>query len=106
MNHKFTAPVTIWISEYSDHDADSLQAASSAVGLVIYAENINLGAGYTKVGSGELRITMASKDQITAGKVYALREMLENDRAESQQRQNTLVRKINELLAITNEVEA
>lgn len=102
MSHTFKAPVSVWISQYSLHDADSLQQTTSMEGMTIGDVDENLsGLKYTKVGFGTVEITIASKDEIIAGKVEALRAELQKDRADSQARQNALMRKISELEALT-----
>ena len=103
MNHTFTAPATIWLSDYSLHDADTLQKAADINGITVFEPNFHPGAGYTRVGSGEITLTIASKDEIMAGKVEALRAELAKDRANSQLRQNALIRKIGELEALCYE---
>lgn len=101
----FKAPVGIWISQYSTHDAASLQIADSLNGLVVWSADVaeSVFVGYTKVGTGEVTVTIAGVDEIVLGKVQALRKELEQDRADSQMRQNALVRKISELEALTYE---
>lgn len=101
----FKAPVGIWINPYSQHDARSLQSADSVTGLVIWSTDMDESApeGYTKVGTGEITVTIASADVIVQGKVEALRKELEQDRADSQARQNAPIRKISELEALTYE---
>ena len=106
MKHTFTAPVSVWINQYSQHDAVSLQSANSVTGLVIWGPEFPATEGYTRVGSGEVTITIASKDEIITGKVESLRSELAKDRAESQARQNALIRKISELEALTYEPSA
>ena len=102
----FTAPVSIWLSQYSLHDADTLQKATDINGITVFEPNFNPGAGYTRVGFGEVTITIATKDEIMAGKVEALRDELAKDRANSQLRQNALIRKIGELEALSYEPAA
>ena len=102
MAHTFKAPVSVWISEYSHHNADSLQEAGSIRDLSVFSADEDWSdMKYTRVGFGTVEVTVASKDQIVQGKVEALRAALEKDRAESQARQNALVRKISELEALT-----
>ena len=101
----FTAPVSIWISKSSDHDATSLQTTTDLTGLSIWPgdESVMSKYGYTKVGTGEVTVTIAGADEIVQGKVRALRKELEQDRADSRMRQNVLIRKISELEALTYE---
>jgi len=102
MAHTFKAPVSVWISEYSHHDAYSLQEADSLKGISIHGVDDDWSdMNYTRVGFGTVEVTIASKDQIVQGKVEALRAALEKDRAESQLRQNALMKKISELEALT-----
>lgn len=102
MAHTFKAPVSVWISEFSQHDADSLQRADSVEGMVVWEGDYEArGKDYTRVGFGTVEITIASKDQIVQCKVEQLRAQLQADRAESQKRQNALMKKISELEALT-----
>jgi hypothetical protein len=104
MKHTFTAPVTIWITKYSDHDADSLQSVDSASDMSILDPRHDFSdSGYTKVGEGTLTCEIYSRDEIITGKAGALRAELANDRAQSQKRQNALMQKISELEALTYE---
>ncbi len=104
MSHQFTTPVSVWISQYGSHDADTLQTATDATGLVINDASTDWSSlGYTRVGFGEATITIASKVEILNGKVDTLRAELAKDRADSQVRQNALIRKISELEALTYE---
>ena len=107
MAHTFKAPISVWISQYSHHDADSLQSADNVSDLTLLDPPYDFSnSGYTRVGIGEITITMATKDQIITGKVESLRAELERDRADSQVRQNALIRKIGELEALTYEPSA
>ena len=101
MAHTFKAPVSVWIGEYSHHDAGSLQEVDSVKGLVIWPEGDEGFEGYSRVGFGTVEVTIASKDDIICGKVEALRAALAQDRAESQLRQNKLMKQISELEALT-----
>lgn len=102
MKHTFTAPVNVWIGQYSGHDADSLQTIDNISDVSLLDPSFDFSdSGYTKVGTGTVTVEIASKDEIVAGKVGALRAELERDRADSQVRQNALIRKIGELEALT-----
>ena len=106
MAHTFKAPVSVWINQYSSHDAESLQHVKDARNLIVWADGYEPPKDYTRVGFGTVEITIASKDEIIQGKVETLRAQLEQDRADSQQRQNALIRKISELEALTFDAEA
>jgi len=106
MAHTFKAPVSVWISQYSSHDAESLQHVKDARNLIVWADGYEPPKDYTRVGFGTVEITIASQDEIITGKVEALRAELAKDRADSQQRQNALIRKISELESLTYEVPA
>lgn len=102
MKHTFTAPINVWIGQYSGHDGDSLQTVDDVSGLVVWEVGYEPSSpGYTKVGTGTVTVEIASRDEIITGKVGALRAELERDRADSQVRQNALIRKIGELEALT-----
>ena len=101
----FKAPVGIWINPYSQHDARSLQIINNVDDLVIWGTEMDrfARANHTKIGVGEVTVTIAGVDEIVSGKVQALRKELEQDHADSQMRQNALIRKISELEALTYE---
>lgn len=101
MAHTFKAPVSVWLSQYSRHDVKSLQRADNIRDLTIWEGDYEGVSGYTRVGTGEVTITMNEPDQIIGSKVESLRAELAKDRADSQMRQNALIRKISELEALT-----
>lgn len=102
MKHTFTAPINVWISQYSRHDADSLQTVDNVRDVSLLDPGFDFSdSGYTKIGTGTVTVEIASRDEIITDKVGALRAELERDRADSQVRQNTLIRKISELEALT-----
>lgn len=101
MKNTFTAPVAVYISQHSHHDAISLQEVKDTHSLCIWPASMEQIAGYTKVGTGSVTVTIDSPDNILAGKVGALRAELAKDRIESQARQNALIDKINKLEALT-----
>jgi hypothetical protein len=104
MKHAFTAPVVVWIGPHSPHDNASLQTIESIKGLTLTDPGDDWSSmKYTKVGVGEVTITMDEPDQIIGGKVDSLRAELAKDRADSQVRQNALIRKISELESLTYE---
>lgn len=99
----FKATASIYLSPYSSMDADDLQTADSLRSLTVWESAYDAPKDYTLVGSAEVTVTIASRDQIMNNKVDSLRAELERDRADSQQRQNALIRKISELEALTYE---
>lgn len=107
MAHTFTAPVTAWISKHSALNAADLQETTDLNGITVWPEANDMSAyGYTKIGRGSVTLTIDGADKITAYRVSLLRAELEKDRADSQVRQNALIRKISELEALTYEVAA
>lgn len=102
----FKTTAGVWLSPYSVMDADDLQKATDISGVHLWEEGYVPGNDYTLVGHAEVTITIAKRETIIAGKADALRAELEKDRADSQVRQNALIRKISELEALTYEVAA
>ena len=62
--------------------------------------------GWTRVGTAEVIVTLDDCKTVTANQVAILQSQLKEMRAEHQQAQNRLTKRINELLAIENEVAA
>ena len=102
----FKTTAGVWLSPYSSADADSLQRATDLSDVHIWEEGYGPGKDYTLVGHAEVTVTIAKRETIIAGKADALRAELAKDRADSQQRQNALIRKISELEALTFDAEA
>ena len=61
--------------------------------------------GWTRVGTAEVSITLDDCKTDTANQVAILQSLLKEMRAEHQQAQNRLTKRINELLAIENEAQ-
>ncbi len=69
-------------------------------------QNIDMSRnGWTRVGTAEVIINLDDCKTVTANQVAILQSQLKEMRAEHQQAQNRLTKRINELLAIENEAQ-
>ena len=69
-------------------------------------QNIDMSRdGWTRVGTAGVSITLDDCKTCTANQVAILQSQLKEMRAEHQQAQNRLTKRINELLAIENEAQ-
>ena len=62
-------------------------------------------SGWTRVGTADVIINLDDCKTVTANQVAILQSQLKEMRAEHQQAQNRLTKRINELLAIENEAQ-
>ena len=73
---------------------------------LLYFQNADMSSyGWTRVGTAEVIITLDDRKTVTANQVAILQSQLKEMRAEHQQAQNRLMKQIQELLAIDNEVQ-
>ena len=73
---------------------------------LLYFQNADMSSyGWTRVGTAEVIITLDDCKTVTANQVAILQSQLKEMRAEHQQAQNRLTKRIQELLAIDNEVQ-
>lgn len=63
------------------------------------------GQGYVQVGTAKVEISFMQRDDITSGAVVALRKQQTAVLAEAQKQATEIEKKIQSLLAITNEVQ-
>lgn len=108
------APVTIsatvgaWLSP-TYTPADLLDAINNEkrkdrlVGQVIAYSNNKMDehCNWTRVGTAEITVTLVSRDEVVSEAVKALQKQLEEERAESMQRQNAILDRISKLSALT-----
>ena len=107
MSKQAKGTVNVWLSSSactapSDlHKLDDERLIAS-----VQFQNIDMSRdGWTRVGTAEVIITLDDCKTVTANQVAILQSQLKEMRAEHQQAQNRLMKQINELLAIDNEVQ-
>lgn len=72
----------------------------------VFFQNIDMSPfGWTRVGTADVIINLDDCKTVTANQVAILQSQLKEMRAEHQQAQNRLTKRINELLAIENEAQ-
>ena len=107
MSKQAKGTVNVWLSSNaytkpSDlHKLDDERLVAS-----VQFQNIDMSRdGWTRVGTAEVSITLDDCKKGTANQVATLQSQLKEMRAEHQQAQNRLTKRINELLAIENEAQ-
>ena len=107
MSKQAKGTVNVWLSpsactKPSDlHKLDDERLVAS-----VQFQNIDMSRdGWTRVGTAEVIITLDDCKTATANQVAILQSQLKEMRAEHQQAQNRLTKRINELLAIENEAQ-
>ena len=107
MSKQAKGTVTVWLSSGSYTKPSNLHKLDDKelVGSVQF-QNIDMSRdGWTRVGTAEVIITLDDCKTVTANQVAILQSQLKEMRAEHQQAQNRLTKRINELLAIENEAQ-
>ena len=107
MSKQAKGTVNVWLpsgayTKLSDlHKLDDKELVGS-----VQFQNIDMSRdGWTRVGTAEVIITLDDCKTVTANQVVILQSQLKEMRAEHQQAQNRLLKQIQELLAIDNEVQ-
>ena len=107
MSKQAKGTVNVWLpsgayTKPSDlHKLDDERLVAS-----VHFQNIDMSRnGWTRVGTAEVIITLDDCTTCTANQVAILQSQLKEMRAEHQQAQNRLTKRINELLAIDTEVQ-
>lgn len=104
MSKQIKGTVPMWLyGRYTTADLDRMNP-DAAFNVMVMASGDMTTVGWTKVGMAEITVTLDNPAEVNAKQVAALRKKLTEMRAEHQQAQNLLTQRINELLAIDNEV--
>lgn len=103
MNTQAKGTVKVWFASEWYGPADVRRDPDGAVDRLYFTNTDMSPSGWVHGGNAEVVITFFDEKQIQSEKVQALRTQLEQDRADSQIRQNALIRKISELEALTYE---
>lgn len=77
-----------------------------AVGFLGYSNSDMSTHGWTCIGTAEITITLVDQNQMVANKVEALRKEITKTRADAEMKARGLEEKVQQLLAITNEVKS
>lgn len=94
-----------WITGDYYGPAEIARDGPKAVAHLGYSDNDMSSHGWTCIGEAEITLRMVSDDEIISNKVTALRKEIQTVRADAEAKATQLERKVQELLAITNEVQ-
>ena len=99
--------VNVWLSSGSYTKPSELHKLDDKELVdLLHFQNADMSSyGWTRVGTAEVIITLDDCKTVTANQVAMLQSQLKEMRAEHQQAQNRLTKRIQELLAIDNEVQ-
>lgn len=98
--------LNVWLT--GDHyEHDDLQREPDRLVRILGFSAVDMtDCGWSKVGTAEVLITLDDTDQMVANKVEALRKEITKVRAYAEFKAVQLEAKVQQLLAITNEVDA
>ena len=107
MSKQAKGTVNVWLSSGTYTKPSELQKLDDKELVdLLYFQNGDMSSyGWTRVGTAEISITLDDCKTVTANQVAILQSQLKEMRAEHQQAQNRLTKRINELLAIDNEAQ-
>ena len=107
MSKQVKGTVSVWLPYTYTKTSDLHKLDDERLVASVHFQNIDMSRdGWTRVGTAEVIITLDDPKTCTANQVAILQSQLKEMRAEHQQAQNRLTKRINELLAIDNEAEA
>lgn len=108
MSKQAKGTVNVWLSSGMYTKPSELQKLDDKelFDLLFFQNSDMSSCGWTRVGTAEISITLNDCKTVTANQVAILQSQLKEMRAEHQQAQNRLTKRINSLLAIENEVAA
>ena len=107
MSKQAKGTLNVWLSSGTYTKPSELQKLDDERLVdLLYFQNADMSScGWVRVGTAEVIITMDDCKTVTANQVVILQSQLKEMRAEHQQAQNRLTKKIQKLLAIDNEVQ-
>ena len=107
MSKQAKGTLNVWLSSDTYSTPSELQKLDGEELVdLLYFQNADMSSyGWTRVGTAEVIITLDDCKTVTANQVVILQSQLKEMRAEHQQAQNRLMKQIQELLAIDNEVQ-
>jgi hypothetical protein len=98
--------LTVWLTGESYGPEDLKREPERVVRILGYSAVDMSACGWSRVGTAEVEITLDDVDQMVSNKVDALRKEIAKTRANAEFRAVQLEAKVQQLLAITNEVDA
>ena len=99
-----TGKLTAWLSQY--HSPEDLKGADDeVVNALAYRTSDMSEFGYSKVGTATITVELADESEVIENKVASLRAVQIKSRADAHAADVEFERKIQQLLAITNEVK-
>ena len=107
MSKQAKGTLDVWLSSGSYTKPSELQKfdGKELIDLLHFSNADMSSYGWTRVGTAEVIITLDDCKTCMANQVAVLQSQLKEMRAEHQQAQNRLMKHIQELLAIDNEVQ-
>ena len=107
MSKQAKGTLDVWMSSSAYTKPSELQKLDGKELVdLLYFQNADMSSyGWVRVGTAEVIITLDDYKTVTANQVAILQSRLKEMRAEHQQAQNRLMKQIQELLAIDNEVQ-
>jgi hypothetical protein len=114
MNEPITVTGTVraWLTSTADDFPALLEQIKTKPEAVVSqlgfsAHDMALGSyPWTEIGTAEITVTLMPRDAVANAQVKTLQAELQNERAESMQRQNRILDRISKLQALTMTVEA
>lgn len=99
----FTGTINVFLTEYpSIGPNDMIEGNDAKVIRGLQFSPLDMtSAGWSKVGTAEVTVTIVSNDEIVANKVDALRKQQQTVRAEAEAKSQRIEEQIQSLLAIT-----
>lgn len=101
-----TGKTTAWLASHQGPEALVGKKESQLIGDLYYANHDMSSQGWSKVGKATITLEIPEDDQLIANKVDALRKEITRTRADAEVKARDLEEKVQQLLAITNEVAA
>lgn len=103
---KITATVTAWLPPF--YSINDLLAAlgkgdTQRAVQMLTLTTLNMGkgdSGYVRIGEASVDLMLASQDEMTASQIASLKKQLEQERADSMRRQNSILDQISKLQAL------
>lgn len=107
MSKQAKGTVNVWLTSGAYTKPSDLHKLNDELLIErVHFQNADMSSvGWTLVGTAEVSIRLDDCKTVTANQVAILQSQLKEMRAEHQQAQNRLTKRINELLAIENEAQ-
>lgn len=106
MSAPITGTVKVWLTNDHYGPDDIKRDGSKCIGKLGYFNGDMTLSGWTQIGEADITLRLVSDDAMVANKVSALREEIKSVRAEAEATVTRLEGRVQQLLAITNEVKS